>query len=207
MWVARRAKPCRQPTRPDRTRRKQLARPPVKDGQANGALMRCAPIGMWARDAKEAAAAAREDALLSHPHPVCQAASAAFVAAIATAIGGGDREAMLAAAYAAVPEPEASVVRRRLDLAKRGEGPEDFMHQQGWLLTAFQNAFRHLASGTPIEDALIETVGEGGDTDTNAAICGRVEVTPLTRRAGRGHGKPERPGHRRSCPTHRRTMI
>ena len=40
------------------------------DSQANGALMRCAPIGIWARDAKEAAVAARKDALLSHPHPV-----------------------------------------------------------------------------------------------------------------------------------------
>jgi ADP-ribosylglycohydrolase len=145
-----------------------------QDSQANGALMRCAPIGIWARDTKEAAAAAREDALLSHPHAVSQAASAAFVAAIATAISGGDREAMLAAAHAAVPEPEVSVIRRKLDLAKRGEGPDDFMHQQGWVLTAFQNAFRHLASGTPIEDALIESVGEGGDTDTNAAICGAL---------------------------------
>jgi ADP-ribosylglycohydrolase len=39
------------------------------------------------------------------------------------------------------------------------------------VMIAFHNAFRHLASGTPIEDALVETVGEGGDTDTNAAIC------------------------------------
>ena len=29
--------------------------------------MRCAPIGIWARDAAEAAAAAREDAALTHP--------------------------------------------------------------------------------------------------------------------------------------------
>jgi ADP-ribosylglycohydrolase len=48
------------------------------------------------------------------------------------------------------------------------------VHQQGWVLVAFQNAFRHLAIGTPIEDALIETVGEGGDTDTNGAICGAL---------------------------------
>jgi ADP-ribosyl-[dinitrogen reductase] hydrolase len=38
-----------------------------QDSQANGALMRCAPIGIWARDTKEAAAVAREDALLSPP--------------------------------------------------------------------------------------------------------------------------------------------
>jgi ADP-ribosyl-[dinitrogen reductase] hydrolase len=48
------------------------------------------------------------------------------------------------------------------------------VHQQGWVLIAFKNAFRHLAMGTPIEDALIGTVSEGGDTDTNAAICGAV---------------------------------
>jgi ADP-ribosyl-[dinitrogen reductase] hydrolase len=81
---------------------------------------------------------------------------------------------MLEAAYAAVPETEATVVRDRLDRAKRGEGPDDFMHQQGWVLSAFQNAFRHLANDTPIEEALIETVGKGGDTDTNAAICGAL---------------------------------
>jgi ADP-ribosylglycohydrolase len=144
------------------------------ESQANGALMRCAPIGIWARDAREAAAGAREDAALSHPHPVCRAATAAFVAAIATGIAGGDREAMLHAAYAAAPEPEAAVVRDRLDLAKRGEGPGEFTHQQGWVLIAFQNAFRQLAGGTPLEDALIQTVGEGGDTDTNAAICGAL---------------------------------
>jgi ADP-ribosylglycohydrolase len=32
--------------------------------QSNGALMRCAPIGIWARDAEEASRAARDDAWL-----------------------------------------------------------------------------------------------------------------------------------------------
>ena len=142
--------------------------------EANGALMRCSPIGLWARDAVEAAMAARADAALSHPHPVCQAASAAFCAAIATAIGGGDPDAMLAAAEAAIAEPEAEPVRARLALARRGEGPAHFTHQAGWVLIAFQNAFRHLADGTSLEEALIETVAQGGDTDTNGAICGAL---------------------------------
>jgi ADP-ribosyl-[dinitrogen reductase] hydrolase len=145
-----------------------------RESQANGALMRCAPIGIWARDAAEAAAAARQDAALTHPHPICQAASAAFVAAIATAIAGGDRESMMAAAEAAMPEAEAAPLREVLASARAGEGPTDFTRQQGWVLIAFQNAFRHLAIGTSIEDALIETVGAGGDTDTNGAICGAL---------------------------------
>jgi hypothetical protein len=44
----------------------------------------------------------------------------------------------------------------------------------GWVLTAFQNAFHHLMKGAPVADALSETVARGGDTDTNAAICGAL---------------------------------
>jgi ADP-ribosylglycohydrolase len=122
----------------------------------------------------QAAAAAREDALLSHPHPCCQAASAAYVAAISVGIQGGDRHAMAAEAEAAIVGPEADALRDCLARARRGEGPADFVHQQGSVLIAFQNAFRHLAGDTPFEVALIETVGQGGDTDTNAAICGAL---------------------------------
>lgn len=142
--------------------------------KANGALMRCAPIGLWARDPIEAAEAAREDAQLTHPNPMCQAASAAFVAAIATAMGGGEAAAMLDAAQAEIRQTGLEELRRALELARQGVAPESFMHQQGFVLIAFQNAFRHLALGTPLAEAVIETVAQGGDTDTNAAICGAL---------------------------------
>jgi ADP-ribosylglycohydrolase/fructose-1,6-bisphosphatase/inositol monophosphatase family enzyme len=151
--------------------------------QSNGALMRCAPIGIWARDAAEGAFVARKDAMLTHPHPICQAASAAFVAAIVTAIDGGDRDMMLAAAEAAIPEAAATPVRDALRRARHGEGPTHFMQQQGWVLIAFQNAFRHLATGMSVEDAVTETVAAGGDTDTNGAICGALLGAALGRAA------------------------
>jgi ADP-ribosyl-[dinitrogen reductase] hydrolase len=81
---------------------------------------------------------------------------------------------MLAAAEVAVAAPGAETLREALACAKRGEGPLDFVHQQGSVMIAFQNAFRQLAGGRPLEDALIETVRQGGDTDTNAAICGAL---------------------------------
>jgi ADP-ribosylglycohydrolase len=146
----------------------------IRTSQANGALMRCAPIGIWARNPKEAAAAAREDAKLTHPHLICQAASGAFVAAIACAVGGGDRVAMLAEAEASIVGTEADEVRACLGEALLGRGPNELTEKQGWVLIAFQNAFRHLAAETSIEVALIETVHAGGDTDTNAAICGAL---------------------------------
>ncbi|WP_431303338.1 inositol monophosphatase family protein [Sediminicoccus sp. BL-A-41-H5] len=142
--------------------------------RANGALMRCAPMGLWAVDPVAAAEAARDEAALTHPNVMCEAASAGFVAAIATALAGGDAAAMLEAAEAELEHDAPDELRLTLNLARQGEGPASFTHQQGYVRIAFQNAFRHLAQGTPLEEALVRTVAEGGDTDTNAAICGAL---------------------------------
>lgn len=44
----------------------------------------------------------------------------------------------------------------------------------GWVLTAFQSALHELVNSATVEDAVIATVHCGGDTDTNAAICGAL---------------------------------
>jgi hypothetical protein len=53
-------------------------------------------------------------------------------------------------------------------------GPAEFQSRMGWVLTALQNAFFWLMQGTPLAEALPATVSKGGDTDTNAAICGAL---------------------------------
>lgn len=143
--------------------------------QANGALMRVAPIGiMCAGDPAKAAMWAREDARLTHPHPVCQSASAAFAAAIAAGVSGEDSRAMWSVAYSHAGDDAAgAVIRKCLVDAKTGL-PVSFTHNQGWVVIAFGNAFHRLWSGQVFEDALVDTVMAGGDTDTNAAICGAL---------------------------------
>lgn len=149
------------------------------DSQANGALMRICPVGILAAgDPALAAKLASIDASLTHPDPVCRSANAAFSAAIAAGIAGADADTMWQAAYdhadkAAKTIPGASPVRQRLEAA-RSEPPPYFHHKMGWVLTAFQNAFFHLVSERPFEEAVVWTVGSGGDTDTNAAICGAL---------------------------------
>jgi hypothetical protein len=69
---------------------------------------------------------------------------------------------------------DAAPVGAALRRAARGIRVADFQRQMGWVLIALQNAFCHLAAGTALEPALIETVGQGGDTDTNAAIAGAL---------------------------------
>lgn len=150
---------------------------PNPQSQANGALMRAAPIGIAAKGVPNRAGAwARRDAVLTHPHPVCQSANAAFCAAIAVGVAGGNREAMFMAAYdfAIVHDGlDAQPVRDVLRAAATA-APAEFMRNQGWVLIALQNAFHHLVTGTPLAEAIITTVAQGGDTDTNAAICGAL---------------------------------
>ena len=42
----------------------------------------------------------------------------------------------------------------------------------GFIKIAFTHAFRHLLLGSDYESAIAETLGGGGDTDTNACIVG-----------------------------------
>jgi ADP-ribosyl-[dinitrogen reductase] hydrolase len=147
-----------------------------RSSQSNGSLMRIAPIGVWARDPDEAATVASEDSSLSHPHPVCRAACACFAAAISAALAGADRAGMMETALriADAAGAEAVPVGAALRAARGGAAPADFQDHMGWVLTALQNAFFHLAAGSGVEQALIDTVGRGGDTDTNAAIAGAL---------------------------------
>ena len=150
-------------------------RRPQSDSHSNGALMRVSPIGIFAAgDPALAATLARRDAALTHPSEVCQAASAAFAAAIAVGVAGGDVASMWRAAHDnAGKEAGSKPVRSRLEAA-RTTRPEDFQHHMGWVLTAFHNAFHWLMRGTPLDKAVIATVSCGGDTDTNAAVCGAL---------------------------------
>src|SRR5262245_13329861 len=136
------------------------------ESESNGSLMRVSPIGVWAAgDPARAAVAAREDSTLTHPNPACVESCAAYCAAIAAGVAGASRKEMVKAALAHCSGPAH-------DAIKRNALPDDFTH--GRALIALQNAFFRLSSGASVEEALIATVGCGGDTDTNAAVTGAL---------------------------------
>lgn len=148
---------------------------PNPASQANGALMRVGPIGIAAAGRPQMAAVwAHEDAGLTHPHPICRAASAAFAAAIAAGVAGADPHAMWSVAHAHAGAGAAATEVRQCLIEARDAPPPDFTRNQGWVLTAFGNAFHRLWVGQDLADALTDTVMHGGDTDTNAAICGAL---------------------------------
>jgi ADP-ribosylglycohydrolase len=139
--------------------------------ESNGSLMRVSPIGVWAAgDPALAARTARDDSALTHPSDVCVEACAAYCAAIAAGVGGADREAMLEAAVAHSKGPAREAVKRGAGGAK----PADFFTHPNWVVVSLQNAFHKLLHAPSLEEALVETVAYGGDTDTNAAIAGAL---------------------------------
>ena len=163
------------------TTRRGLTGEPDGESQANGSLMRVSPIGIWAAgDPVRAAQAAREDSALTHPNPVCVDACAAYAAAIAVAIDGKSRDRML---HAALAESKERAVAEAIRRGAGGEAPADFLTHQGWVLLALQNAFFQLFTAKNVEEAIVATVGSGGDTDTNAAIAGALAGAMHGRRA------------------------
>jgi ADP-ribosylglycohydrolase/fructose-1,6-bisphosphatase/inositol monophosphatase family enzyme len=174
---------------------------PRHDSQANGSLMRAAPLGILAHalPAAEAAALAATDGVLTHPNPVCRDATAAYVVALAHAIGEGlgpsaAYEAALRWAREASAEPP---VIEALDLAAVS-APACEGDSQGWVLIALQNAFYELLHAATLEAGVVTTVQRGGDTDTNAAVAGAL--------LGAVHGRTAVPFQWRqmvmSCHTH-----
>lgn len=148
-----------------------------QDSQANGSLMRISPLGIFGHglSADELADLARLDSRLTHPHPICQEACAVFTVAVARAIADGPTPADLyreTLAWAESNRAEPRVVEA-LKQAER-EPPADYLHHQGWVLVAFQNAFHQLLHALSLEEGVVRTIQAGGDTDTNAAIAGAL---------------------------------
>lgn len=143
--------------------------------QSNGSLMRVSPLAVFGwTDSGRAVRHAREDSGLTHPNPVCRESCAAFVRAIVAALNGSDGpECYRAALEEARVGGEAAVISA---LEQAAAHPPEEMEgsKAGWVLRALQNAFYRLLHSASFEEALVETVGCGGDTDTNAAICGAL---------------------------------
>ncbi len=146
------------------------------ESQANGSLMRVSPLGIFgAASPARAAELARVDSGLTHPHPLCRDACASFVRAIAESVAdGGGPEAAYAAAMIDARLPGRDPGVASLLLAARSGPPDDFMTHQGWVRVAFHNAFFQLLHARSLEEGLVDTVGRGGDTDTNGAIAGAL---------------------------------
>ena len=150
---------------------------PNLDSQANGALMRISPLGIFGSrfDLSQVARWAVQDAELTHPHPICLQVNALFAMALAQAIAtGAAPKELVGDMLAWAQDMDADPLVFRVIKACINEPPRDYHHHQGWVLIAFGNAVWQLLNAPSLEDGIVDTVMRGGDTDTNAAICGAL---------------------------------
>lgn len=145
--------------------------------QANGAMMRISPLGIFGAnyDLQTVSDWAIQDAELTHPNRICLHANALFVMAISHAISKTVSPETLYSDILTwmkdidIEEPLAEAVMNAAE-----QPPSDYIYQQGWVLIALQNTLYQLLHAPSFEEAVIDTVMQGGDTDTNAAICGAL---------------------------------
>ncbi len=150
---------------------------PNPDSQANGAMMRVSPLGIFGagRELGQVAEWAEQDAALTHVHEICRQANALFAMAIAHAIKtcvdarSLYGQIVLWAEERNVAAPLAETIAKAADAP-----PDDYTRLSGWVLLAFQNALWQLLHAPNLEEAVVDTISRGGDTDTNAAICGAL---------------------------------
>jgi len=123
---------------------------PDAAAQGNGSLMAVTPVVLrFASDRERARATAADFAWLTHPSDVAAATNARFADALLDVLGGG----------------EAPVVgEARLPAHER---------HMGWCELCLDLAFLtwHRAKELGPLPALVELIGLGGDTDTNAAVA------------------------------------
>ena len=150
---------------------------PDYDSQANGALMRISPLGIFGSNypLETVGEWARQDAALTHPNPICLQANALFVMAIAHAIKTGAEPKSLyqdIVNWAVEIEVESALMDAIIGASNAPPG--EYVQHLGWVLIAFRNALWQLLHANSFEAGVVDTVMRGGDTDTNAAICGAL---------------------------------
>jgi len=146
------------------------------ESEANGALMRVSPLGVFCWNVQSSALVAamgRQDASLTHPNRICQDASGIYAATIARCVGwpGHDRFDVFDFALTLAKRLNARECIADLEAAQVGNLRANF---DGHVRVAFSLAFYHLIHTDSFEEAVVETVMHGGDADTNGCIVGAL---------------------------------
>ncbi len=147
-----------------------LAGYPIDTSESNGAMMRISPLGIAHNVSIDCVVT---DTKVTHDNKVCIDANIIFVCLIRYAIRDGFDGFVYYLDSFADSELVHPTVQKCI-VASRTSIPEDFYTNMGWVAIALQNALYHARYTVNVGDAITATVMQGGDTDTNAAICGAL---------------------------------
>jgi ADP-ribosyl-[dinitrogen reductase] hydrolase len=150
---------------------------PEGSNAGNGSLMRCAPYGIAFYSAMDdLVAASRVSSAITHADPRCQWSCVVLNATIAGLLNGVDRPLENALAVADdAPEEVQDAATATANIVS-GDGANDTMDlkNSGYVVTTLQAGLYHGLTAETAEDAIIDAVMMGGDTDTIAAVAGGI---------------------------------
>jgi ADP-ribosyl-[dinitrogen reductase] hydrolase len=146
----------------------QRARP---DSAGNGSVMRCWPVALahW-DELDEILSASRLQSRVTHPHPECQAGSAFVNAAIYHLLHGAPPILAIPRALedAAMPADLRAVIEQA-QARHRDELPNS-----GWVRHSLESAVWGLLTTDSFEEAVVQVVNLGADSDTAGAVTGAL---------------------------------
>jgi len=138
----------------------------------NGSIMRLAPIPMYfAPDRKKVIFFSAKSSRTTHAARECVEACMLFGSMLASALGGMDKESVLA-------EAGFSGLRSaRIQAIAAGEYREKSMQQirgSGYVVDSLEAALWCFAKTDSYAEAVLTAVNLGDDADTTAAVCGQI---------------------------------
>ena len=145
------------------------ASPPGR-AAGNGAVMRCAPVALRYRtDPARLIRASQDTARITHADPRCTWGAVALNQGIVHLLGGGEPDAVAAAAVVGVAEPEV-----RAAILGAGDLAESAVRSGGFVVDTLSAAFRCLLREDGPEAAIVAAVNLGDDADTTGAVAGAL---------------------------------
>ena len=141
-----------------------------QDTQTNGSLMRCAPLALLSLRDEELRPIVKLQTASTHAHPRCVLSDWILVSALRKLLAGGTRhEAYLCALGIAKEDPAVHEA-----LAKVPTIPWEDLATGGNVVETLTAGFWGLLRAETLEDALVQVVNRGADSDTCAAVTGAL---------------------------------
>lgn len=134
----------------------------------NGSLMRLAPVALHGAAGGDWRRIAREQSATTHGAPACLDACEQFAALLVDAIGGADRETVLA------PRPVDAVPEIAIVFAGGADKPRSEIASTGYVLHSLEAALWCVGRTDSFREAVLLAANLGDDADTTAAITGQL---------------------------------
>lgn len=150
---------------------------PEGSNAGNGSVMRCAPYSLaFANDMESLVTASRASSAITHADPRCQWGCVILNATIAGLLNDLDSPLQRALEVAENAPSELKTACEEVQKVHQDDQSHDGLDlaNTGYVVTTLQAGLYHGLTAPTAEDAIVDAVMMGGDTDTIAAVTGAI---------------------------------